>query len=64
MMYVVWILLKNHQNKQNLDIFYEFSNGGLFIILFFSVLHHLFCIKTFYSVNNGSHPKVANSLAF
>ena len=32
-----WILLKNHQNKQHLDIFYEFSNGGLFIILFDSV---------------------------
>ena len=61
---VVWILLKNHQNKQNLDMFYEFSNGGLFIILFYSVLHHLFCIKTCYSVNNGFNPKVANSLAF
>ena len=30
-------LKKNHQNKQHLDIFHEFSNGGLFIILFDSV---------------------------
>ena len=56
-------LLKNHQYKQNLDIFYEFSNGGLFIILFYSVLHHLFCIKTCYSVNNDYQPKVGDSLA-
>ena len=62
--YVEWILLKNHQNKQSLDMFYAFLNGGLFIILFYSVLHHLFCIKTCYSVNNDFHPKVANSLAF
>ena len=62
--YVEWILLKNHQNKQSLDMFYEFLNGGLFIILFYSVLHHLFCIKTCYSVKNDFHPKVADSLAF
>ena len=58
------MLLKNHQNKQNLDMFYEFSNGGLFIFLFYSVLHHFVGIKTCYSVNNGFHPKVADSLAF
>ena len=49
---------------KSLDMFYEFLNGGLFIILFYSVLHHLFCINTCYSVNNDFHPKVANSLAF
>ena len=43
--HVEWILFKNHQNKQNLDMFYEFSNEGLFIILFYSVLRHLFCKK-------------------
>ena len=55
---------KSSKKKQNLDMFYEFSNGGVFIILFYSVLHHLFCIKTCNSVNNGFHPKVADSLAF
>ena len=31
-------------------MFYEFSNGGLFIFLFYCVLHHMFCIKTCHSV--------------
>ena len=56
--------LKNHQNKQNLEIVYEFSNRGLLIIPFYSVLHHLFCMKTCYSLNNGYQSKVVDSLAF
>ena len=39
---------KNNQNEQNLDTFYELSNEGLLIVLFYSVLHHLFCMKTCY----------------
>ena len=58
------MLLKNHQNKQNLDMFYEFSNGGLFIFFVLQCFTPFVCIKTCYSVNNGFHPKVADSLAF
>ena len=38
------------QNNKIWIYFSFFSNGGVFFILFYSVLHHLFCIKTCYSV--------------
>ena len=45
-------------------MFYEFSNGGLFIFFVLQCFTPFVCIKTCYSVNNDFHPKVGDSLAF